>query len=114
MPSVCGESRFRAEPRRRTTNGSCMVIGMATQKVTITLPVEQLDEIRRLVQTGSARSISGFVQHAVAISLNDAAEWREMLTQGLQETGGPPTAEEQRWVDSILGPAKKPKKRSVA
>jgi Arc/MetJ-type ribon-helix-helix transcriptional regulator len=91
-----------------------MVIGMATQKVTVTLPVEQLDEIRRLVELGTARSVSGFVQHAVRVSLSDADEWREMLTQGLAETGGPPSDEEQRWVDSILGPVKKPKKRSVA
>ena len=41
---------------------------MATRKVTITLDEAQLDQIRFLVQAGTAPSVSGFVQHAVAVA----------------------------------------------
>ncbi len=56
-----------------------MVIGMATAKLTITLDDEQLEEVRRLVAAGKARSVSGFVKHAVGVALHDAAGWQEML-----------------------------------
>src|SRR6185312_2491337 len=48
-----------------------MVVGMATRKVTITLDEAQLERIRGLVDAGSARSVSGFVQHAVGVALDD-------------------------------------------
>ncbi|MBV9938740.1 MAG: hypothetical protein JO150_09570, partial [Acidobacteriaceae bacterium] len=52
-----------------------MVIGMATAKITITLPQDQLEEIRALIAAGEAASVSGFVQHAVGVALHDAAGW---------------------------------------
>ena len=45
-----------------------MVVGMATSKLTITLPDEQLQEIRALVAAGQAANVSAFVQHAVGIA----------------------------------------------
>jgi Arc/MetJ-type ribon-helix-helix transcriptional regulator len=48
---------------------------MATRKVTITLDETQLDQIRSLVQARTAPSVSGFVQHAVAVALDDVAGW---------------------------------------
>jgi antitoxin ParD1/3/4 len=81
-----------------------MVISMASsQKVTVTLPVESVQAIRELVAEGKADSVSGFVQHAVAVSLDDVAGWGAMLAQALEETGGPLTAEEREWADRILG-----------
>jgi Arc/MetJ-type ribon-helix-helix transcriptional regulator len=80
-----------------------MVIGMTTRKVTVTLDARQLDEIRALVSAGSASSVSGFVQHAVRISLSDARDWTRILEEALEETGGPLTDEERRWADEILG-----------
>ncbi|HWF08444.1 MAG TPA: hypothetical protein VG297_08265 [Bryobacteraceae bacterium] len=77
---------------------------MATAKITITLPLEQLDEIRSLVAAGQAASISGFVQHAVGVALFDAAGWREMLGEALRQTGGPLTKKERAWADTILDP----------
>ena len=65
-----------------------MVVGMATSKLTITLPDEQLQEIRALVAAGQAANVSAFVQHAVGIALSDAAGWREMLQEALKQTGG--------------------------
>jgi len=79
-----------------------MVVSMATKKVTITLPVEQLDEIRALVDAGHASSVSGFVQHAVGVSLDDVTGWAAMLAGALDETGGPLTSAERDWADSVL------------
>lgn len=80
-----------------------MVIGMATVKVTITIPEDQLEAIRELVGAGQARSVSGFVQHAIGVSLDDVAGWRKMLDEALAETGGPLTDDERRWADEALG-----------
>ncbi len=80
-----------------------MVYGMATAKITITLPDDQVDEIRALVQAGQAASVSAFVKHAVRVALFDAAGWREVLGCALQETGGPLTRKEREWADALLG-----------
>lgn len=88
-----------------------MVFGMATVKLTITLSAEQLSEIRALVAAGQSGSVSGFVQHAVAVALHDAAGWREMLDGALRKTGGPLTKKEREWADSILSPPAKKRTR---
>jgi Arc/MetJ-type ribon-helix-helix transcriptional regulator len=81
-----------------------MVFGMATTKITITLPDKQLDEIRALVAAGAAASVSAFVKHAVGVALFDAAGWREMLEDALQQTGGPLMKKERAWADALLSP----------
>ncbi len=78
------------------------VIGMATRKVTVTLDEAQLDRIRRLVAAGNASSVSGFVQHAVAVSLDDVAGWGALLADALRSTGGPLSDEERAWADGLL------------
>ncbi len=90
-----------------------MVSGMATKKVTITLEEDQLTRVRELVEAGRAHSVSGFVQHAVGVSLDDIAGWGAVLAQALGETGGPLTSDEQAWADDILG-NRKHSTRSVA
>jgi Arc/MetJ-type ribon-helix-helix transcriptional regulator len=80
-----------------------MVIGMATRKVTVTLDEVQLDQIKRLVEGGGASSVSGFVQHAVAVALDDVAGWGAMLAEALRATGGPLTDDERAWADEVLG-----------
>ena len=79
-----------------------MVIGMAAKKVTITLDEALLDRIRALVETGNAPSVSGFVQHAVAVALDDVAGWGALLAEALRETGGALSADERTWADEIL------------
>lgn len=80
-----------------------MVIGMAsTQKVTVTLSQETVREIRRLVERGQADSVSGFVQHAVQVSLDDVTGWGAMLAEALAATGGDMTPEERGWADEVL------------
>lgn len=83
-----------------------MVTGMArTRKVTITLQEDTVDAIRELVAERQADSVSGFVQYAVQLALDDVAGWSAMLDQALVETGGPITAEEGAWADEVLGHA---------
>lgn len=94
--------------------GDGMVFGMATSKVTVTLPNEQLAAVRRLVTEGKANNVSSFVQHAVAVSLADVSGWNEMLGLALQRTGGPLTAKERAWADSLLGVDQPPKRKRKA
>ena len=88
--------------RTTTRRSTGMVNGMATVKVTVTIPEDQLRAIRELVDAGQARSVSGFVQHAIGVSLDDAAGWEQMLDEALAATGGPLTDEERRWADEAL------------
>jgi Arc/MetJ-type ribon-helix-helix transcriptional regulator len=80
-----------------------MVVGMATRKVTVTLDEAQLDRIRTLVDAGNASSVSGFVQHAVSVALDDVAGWGALLAEALRETGRPLTDDEHEWADELLG-----------
>jgi Arc/MetJ-type ribon-helix-helix transcriptional regulator len=86
---------------------------MATKKVTITLEAAQLDRVRELVEAGEASSVSGFVQHAVGISLDDIAGWGALLAQALRDTGGRLSHDEKAWADEMLGNRKR-RARSVA
>ncbi|MDA8318228.1 MAG: toxin-antitoxin system antitoxin subunit [Actinomycetota bacterium] len=86
---------------------------MATRKVTITLDQAQLARIQALVQAGSAASVSGFVQHAVTVALDDVAGWGAMLAEALRETGGPLTDDERAWADGILGVTTRPGKSAA-
>ena len=76
--------------------------GMAAKKLTITLEDQQLVAIRALVAGGKADSVSGFVQHAVDVSLADVAGWSVMLSAALRETGGVLTKKERAWANSVL------------
>ena len=94
-----------------------MVVGMATQKITVTLDVDQVQKIRALVAAGQAANVSAFVQHAVGVALHDAAGWKEMLEDALQQTGGPLTKNERAWADAFLAPQERkrgPKKGRAA
>jgi Arc/MetJ-type ribon-helix-helix transcriptional regulator len=90
-----------------------MVIGMATKKVTVTLDEGQLERIRALVGAGPAASVSGFIQHAVSVALDDVAGWGAMLADALRDTGGDLSREERSWADEVLG-VKKRRKGSAA
>jgi len=87
---------------------------MASKKVTITLKDDQLEAVRKLVATRVADSVSGFVQHAVSVSLNDVAGWGAMLSQALERTGGPLTKQERAWADALLKRRATTKRRRTA
>jgi Arc/MetJ-type ribon-helix-helix transcriptional regulator len=86
---------------------------MATKKVTITLDTVQLERVRELVESGTASSVSGFVQHAVGVAIDDVAGWGALLAQALRETGGSLSDDEKAWADEMLGTEKR-RTRSVA
>ena len=86
---------------------------MAKKKITITLDAVQVEQIRALVCAGRAATISGFVQHAVGVAIDDAAGWGAMLAQALTDTGGPISADERAWADEVLGVPKR-RRRSAA
>jgi Arc/MetJ-type ribon-helix-helix transcriptional regulator len=90
-----------------------MVVGMASKKVTVTLDEVQIEAIRTMVTSGRASSISGFVQHAVGVALDDVAGWGAMLGEALRATGGPLSDDERMWADAALGVSKR-RRRSVA
>jgi hypothetical protein len=52
------------------------------------------------------------------MSLSDVDEWRTVLADALDQTGGPLTDEERRWADDVLGAgqaeAKKHRRRTPA
>ncbi len=94
-----------------------MVPSMATTKITITLPDDQVEQIRALAAAGQASSVSAFLKHAVGVALFDVAGWREMLKDALQQTGGPLTKKERAWADKVLspeGPKRHSRKRKAA
>jgi len=94
-----------------------MVFGMATTKITVTLPDDQLAEIRALVAAGQSPNISAFLQHAVKVALYDVAGWRTMLAEALDQTGGPMTRKERAWADAVLSagaPHRRTKKGKAA
>jgi Arc/MetJ-type ribon-helix-helix transcriptional regulator len=99
-----------AAGRRTAIRGRSMVTGMASKKVTITLDEDQLGRIRALVEAGTAPSVSGFVQHAVGVALDDVAGWGALLAEALRESGGALSGGERAWADEMLGTRKPPNK----
>lgn len=83
-------------------NGMANARKVGTQKVTVTLSVATVDQVRRLVAAGQAASVSGFVQHAVGVALDDVAGWGSALSEALAGTGGELSAQERAWADSVL------------
>jgi hypothetical protein len=51
--------------------------------------------------------VSAFVQHAVALALDDVSGWQAILADALRETGGPLTDEERAWADQVLATRKR-------
>jgi len=84
-----------------------MVNGMATMKITITLPDRQVQEIRKRVAAQESPTISGFIQQAVQKSLENAAAFRAMIDEGLNASGGPPKSRERAWARKMLSARKR-------
>lgn len=92
-----------------------MVTSMAAVKITITIPKEQLEDIRKRVTSRKTPSVSGFIQQAVQKSLENDVEFLAMLDESLERTGGPLTPEELAWATKAITPRKgKSKPRTAA
>lgn len=88
---------------------------MAALKITITLPQEQPEQIRKRVASRKAPSVSGFIQQAVPKSLDNDAEFLALLDEALERTGGPLTPEELALARKAITPRKgKSKPRTAA
>jgi len=74
----------------------------STERVTVTLPVEQAQRLRRLAGDGDAASISAYVSNAVRAQLDkDAA--LDRLTRLYAERGVTLRAEHHQWARQLLG-----------
>jgi hypothetical protein len=87
-----------------------MIGGMTSAKVAISLPKEVLARARAAVRRGDAPSLSAYVSKAIEDKTNDD-DLMKMLEEMLEETGGPPTPEEIRWADGVLGITPKNKRK---
>ena len=83
---------------------------MAATKITITLPDSQLEEIQKRVRAKSAKRISAWVQRAVEKTLENEADFRAMIDEMLEESGGPATPEELAWARKMLSGGKRRRK----
>jgi hypothetical protein len=88
--------------------------GMATKKVTINLEDEHVAAIRKLVASHKAESVSGFIQHAVDVSLADVAGWGAVLGLALDSAGGPLTRRERASADGVLKRRLKSRRKKAA
>ncbi len=66
------------------------------------LDEKDIERIHLLIEDGGASTVSGFVRHAVAITLDDTADWGAILAEALDQTGGPLTDDERAWADEVL------------
>ena len=78
-----------------------MVNGMAKRKITITVEEADLARIRALVDAGSVKSVSGFVQKAVTRSL-DADRLLDEYLAAVIADGGPLTESEVARLDDLF------------
>ena len=83
-------------------------------KITVTLPRTQVAAIRSRVAARKSASISGFIQDAVERSLDAETEFRALIEDVLQDTGGPSTAKERAWAQQALAPRRHRAKRKAA
>ena len=79
--------------------------GMATTKITVTVPEELAVHIRREVEEGRYGSVSAFVTRA-AESLRDFEPLDLLIASMIAETGEPDEAA-QRWVEQAMVTARK-------
>lgn len=83
-----------------------MIIGMRKRRpkarLTITLDADLLDRVHALVDAGRARSVSAFVEHAVAGQFAAEADVDAWLAEMLAATGGSPTRAERAQARRVL------------
>ena len=75
---------------------------MTTAKIAVSLPAELVEQAKRAVAEGRAKSVSAYVADALEekAKLDDLAA---LLDEMLAETGGPLSAKERKAADRALG-----------
>src|SRR5687768_9470290 len=71
------------------------------EKIAISLPARTAERVRRAVKNGEAPSASAYITTAIERKMS-REEGLAMLSDWLEESGGPMTAEEKRMVDREL------------
>ncbi len=80
-----------------------MMNGMERKaKVAISLRQDVLKQVRERVASGQARSVSGYIEHAVVGQLAAEADFDELIAEMLAATGGPPTKKERAAARRLL------------
>ena len=80
------------------------MIGMTVPRAKISVTIEQdlLARVRLAVEAGHAKSVSAYVEHAVAGQLAAEDDFEAMLAECLAATGGPLRDEERAAARRIL------------
>lgn len=102
----CGE-HLRAAPARPSsgrvgglepTRPRGMKNGVHSPKVKlgVSMSPELIEKVKAVVAHKRARSVSAYVEHAVAAQLAAEADFDLLIAEELDETGGPPTPEDLR------------------
>jgi len=73
------------------------------EKIAVSLPLRAAESARRAVKEGRAASVSAYIAAAVE-EKSSREDLIAMLDQMLEETGGPATPAEKRWVEYQLAP----------
>ena len=71
-------------------------------KIAVTIDADVLARVKSAVEAGEARSVSAYVEHAVASQLAAETSFDAMLAEMLEATGGPPTDEERAEARRLL------------
>jgi Arc/MetJ-type ribon-helix-helix transcriptional regulator len=79
--------------------------GMATTKITVTVPEELVAHIRREIEQGRYVSVSAFVTRAVE-SMRDFEPLDLLIANMIAETGQPDDAA-QAWVEQAMAAARR-------
>lgn len=77
-----------------------MLVGMRSERITVTLPKELTDEVRKAVANGDAKSVSGFVADVLIERFRE--ENVEQFLADLAEIGEPVDDEARAWAEEIV------------
>lgn len=64
-------------------------------KLAVSMSPSLVEKMKAVVLRGRVRSVSAYVEHAVAAQLAAEADFDRLIEQALAETGGPPTRAER-------------------
>ena len=77
-------------------------------KITISLPPEQVEQVRAAVARGEAASVSGYISRALAaiqpapFADDDDGDSLAKLLADMEEEFGPPSPEAYAWADEVM------------
>jgi hypothetical protein len=71
-------------------------------KLAISMSPTLLRKVKSVVARNRAKSVSAYIEHAVAAQLAAEADFDLLVAQTLEETGGPPTEAERAQARKLL------------